>query len=58
MELLIDAEMKMFKGLNTPIIFTEYVIRCIHLVTIGMMLVGFYSYVKNVQAGFIAMNMP
>ncbi|GAA3966170.1 hypothetical protein [Mucilaginibacter dorajii] len=62
MELLIDAEMKMFKGINTPVVFLQNVITDLFL---GLraydILIGFHDYVKkkyNAEAGFITMNMP
>ncbi|HEY8398642.1 MAG TPA: hypothetical protein VIK80_11930 [Flavihumibacter sp.] len=62
MELLIDAEMKMFKGVNTPVIFLQNVVTDL-LLGLGMkdVLVAFHDYVKkkyNAEAGFITMNMP
>jgi len=62
MELLIDAEMKMFKGLNTPVVFLQNVITDL-LLGLGMIdiLKGFQAYVEkkyNAEAGFITMNMP
>jgi hypothetical protein len=62
MELLIDAEMKMFKGINTPVIFLQNVITDL-LLGLGMVdiLAAFHSYVEkkyNAEAGFITMNMP
>jgi hypothetical protein len=62
MELLIDAEMKMFKGINTPIIWMQNVITDL-LIGLGMkdILLGFHDYINkkyNVEAGFITMNMP
>ncbi|MGB5553561.1 MAG: hypothetical protein WBM83_02805 [Flavobacteriaceae bacterium] len=62
MELLIDAEMKMFKGINTPVIFLQNVITDL-LLGLGMidLLKGFHDHVKkkyNAEAGFITMNMP
>jgi hypothetical protein len=62
MELLIDAEMKMFKGINTPVIFLQNVITDL-LLGLGMteVLEAFHSYVEkkyNSEAGFITMNMP
>ncbi len=62
MELMIDAEMKMFRGIETPVIFLQNVITDLLL---GLraydMLVAFHHYIKkkyNVEAGFITMNMP
>lgn len=62
MELLIDAEMKMFKGIDTPVIFLQNVITDL-LLGLGMIeiLKGFHAYVEkkyNAEAGFITMNMP
>ena len=62
MELLIDAEMKMFKGINTPVIFLQNVITDL-LLGLGMrdVLVAFHDYVRkkyNAEAGFITMNLP
>jgi len=62
MELLVDAEMKMFKGVNTPVIFLQNVITDLFLgLGANEILVGFNNYVKkkyNAEAGFITMNMP
>lgn len=62
MELLIDAEMKMFKGINTPVIFLQNVVTDL-LLGLGMkdVLIAYHDYVKkkyNADAGFITMNMP
>src|ERR1700748_1027777 len=62
MELLIDAEMKMFKGINTPVIFLQNIITDL-LLGLGAneILIGFHYYVKkkyNAEGGFITMNMP
>ncbi len=62
MELLIDAEMKMFKGIETPVIFLQNVITDL-LLGLGMIdiLKAFHGYVEkkyNAEAGFITMNMP
>jgi len=61
-ELLIDAEMKMFKGINTPVIWMQNVITDL-LLGLGMkdILLSFHTYVSkkyNAEAGFITMNMP
>jgi hypothetical protein len=62
MELMIDAEMKMFKGIITPVIFLQNVITDLLL---GLraydILASFHAYIKkkyNAEAGFITMNMP
>jgi hypothetical protein len=62
MELLIDAEMKMFKDIKTPVIFLQNVVTDL-LLGLGMIdiLKSFHSYVEkkyNAEAGFITMNMP
>jgi hypothetical protein len=62
MELMIDAEMKMFKGINTPVIFLQNIVTDL-LLGLGMVEVfeAFHSYVEkkyNAEAGFITMNMP
>lgn len=62
MELMIDAEMKMFKGINTPVIWLQNVITDL-LLGLGMteFLASFHSYVQkkyNAEAGYITMNMP
>ena len=62
MELLIDAEMKMFDGISTPVVFLQNVVTDLLL---GLGLYDYFSafaeYVKdryNAEAGFITMNMP
>jgi hypothetical protein len=62
MELLIDAEMKMFKGIETPVIFLQNVITDL-LLGLGMkdIFKAFSDYIQkkyNAEAGFITMNMP
>ena len=62
MQLLIDAEMKMFHGLNTPVIFIQNVITDL-LLGIGMngALKAFADHVRekyNAEPGFITMNLP
>jgi hypothetical protein len=62
MELMIDAEMKMFKGLNTPVIYLQNVITDL-LLGLGMteFLKCYHSYIQkkyNAEAGYITMNMP
>ena len=62
MELMVDSEMKMFKGIQTPVIFLQNVITDL-LLGLGMkdILKAFYTYVQkkyNAEAGFITMNMP
>ena len=62
MELFIDAEMKMFEGLNTPVIFLQNVIVDL-LMGLGMdeIFMAFAKHIKkkyNAEPGFITMNMP
>jgi hypothetical protein len=62
MKLLIDAEMKMFKGLSTPVIFLQNVVTDL-LLGLGMIdfLIAFHEYVGKkyrAEAGFITMNLP
>ena len=62
MELLIDSEMKMFKGINTPVIFLQNVITDL-LLGLGAkeIFVAYHKYIRkkyNAEAGFITMNMP
>src|SRR5574344_374167 len=62
MELLVDAEMKMFEGMNTPVIFLQNVIVDL-LMGLGMdeLFVHYAEYIKkkyNAEPGFITMNMP
>ena len=62
MELLIDAEMKMFKGINTPVIFIQNVL--VDLI-LGLKMYDVFkeydSYIRNkynAEPGYITMNMP
>jgi hypothetical protein len=62
MELLIDAEMKMFKGIDTPVIFIQNVLTDL-ILGLGMndVLVGYAEYIKKkygAEPGFITMNLP
>jgi hypothetical protein len=62
LQLLIDAEMKMFEGLNTPVVFIQNVIADLFL-GLGMneMFKYFHDHVKSkygAEAGFITMNVP
>lgn len=61
-KVLIDAEMKMFKGLNTPIVFMQNVFVDLLL---GMGFTGafrtFHDHIRNkygAEPGFITMNLP
>jgi hypothetical protein len=62
MEIFIDAEMKMFKGINTPVIFIQNVV--VDLI-LGLKaydaFVAFDEYIRkkyNAEPGYITMNMP
>lgn len=62
MTLLVDAEMKMFRGLDTPVIFLQNVVTDLML---GLGIVDafriFSEHCKkryNAEAGFITMNLP
>ncbi|MDO9073344.1 MAG: hypothetical protein Q7U73_08755 [Rubrivivax sp.] len=62
LRLLVDAEMKMFHGLNTPVVFIQNVITDLLL---GLKLDGlfktFHDHVREAygaEAGFITMNTP
>jgi hypothetical protein len=62
MELLIDAEMKMFKGINTPVIFIQNVLTDL-IMGLGMkdVLKSYHDYIikkYNAEPGYITMNMP
>ncbi len=62
MELLIDSEMKMFKKLETPVIFLQNVMTDL-LLGLGMKDIfrAYYDYIikkYNAEPGFITMNMP
>ena len=62
MELLVDAEMKMFKGINTPVIFLQNVITDL-LIGLGMkdFLKAFHDYIikkYHAEPAYITMNMP
>jgi hypothetical protein len=62
MELLIDAEMNMFKGMNTPVIFLQNVVTDL-LMGLGMKDVvrHFHTYVikkYNAEPAYITMNLP
>ena len=62
LQLLIDAEMKMFHGLSTPVIFIQNVITDL-LLGVGMKqaLRDFADHVRDkyqAEPGFITMNMP
>jgi len=62
LRLLVDAEMKRFEGVKTPIIFLQNVITDFIMGLKGYhFLAEFHRYVKekyNAEAGFITMNLP
>ena len=62
MKLLVDAEMKMFHGIDTGVIFLQNIIVDL-ILGLGMpdFFVAFSDYIKkeyNAEPGFITMNMP
>jgi len=62
MQILIDAEMKMFRGINTPVIFIQNVVTDMILgLKMNEFFVEFDRYIKekyNAEPGYITMNMP
>jgi len=62
MQLLIDAEMKMFHGLKTPVIFIQNVITDLLLgLKMDVCLKIFHDHVRNkygAEPGYITMNVP
>jgi hypothetical protein len=62
MELLIDAEMKMFHGISTPVIFIQNVLVDMILgLKMYEVFAAYHSYIKkkyNAEPGYITMNMP
>lgn len=62
MEMLIDAEMKMFKGVKTPVIFIQNVLVDM-ILGMGMydVFAQYHAYIKkkyDAEPGYITMNMP
>jgi hypothetical protein len=62
MAMLIDAEMKMFDGLETPVVFLQNVVTDL-ILGLGAhdVFASFANYVKrryNAEAGFFTMNLP
>ncbi len=62
MELLVDAELKMFKGINTPVIFIQNVVVDMVLgLKMFEVFKAYDSYIRkkyNSEPGYITMNMP
>lgn len=62
MELLIDAELKMFRGINTPVIFIQNVVVDMILgLKMFEVFTAYDSYIRkkyNAEPGYITMNMP
>ncbi|MEX2566540.1 MAG: hypothetical protein WD431_11400 [Cyclobacteriaceae bacterium] len=61
-KIMIDAELKMFEGINTPVIWMQNVITDL-LLGLGMtdFLVTYYHHIKenhHAEPGFITMNLP
>ncbi len=62
MELLIDAEMKMFKGIDTPVIFIQNVLTDL-ILGLGMkeLFIAYHHYITkkyHAEPGYITMNLP
>jgi len=62
MQILIDAEMKMFKGIDTPVIFIQNVLTDMILgLKMYDVFVEYDEYIRkkyNAEPGYITMNMP
>jgi hypothetical protein len=62
MRMLVDAEMKRFRGLSTRVIFVQNVVTDLLLgLKMHDMLRAFHDYIRdkyNAEAGFITMNLP
>jgi hypothetical protein len=62
MQILVDMEMKMFRGLNVKVVFLQNIVTDLLLgFRAKEFFVGFASYLNNkydVEAGFNSMNMP
>jgi hypothetical protein len=62
MSMLVDAEMKMFDGLETPVVFLQNVVTDLILgLGANDVFASFANYVKrryNAEAGFFTMNLP
>lgn len=62
MELMVDAELKMFKNTATPVVFLQNVVTDLLLgLGMGRVLKAFHDHIQkkyNVEAGFITMNLP
>jgi hypothetical protein len=62
MTMLVDAEMKMFDGLETPVVFLQNVVTDLILgLGANEVFASFATYVKrryNAEAGFFTMNLP
>lgn len=62
MQLLVDAEMKRFEGLQAPVVFLQNVVTDLLLgMKLHPMLAEFHAYVRkryDAEAGFITMNLP
>jgi len=62
MHLLVDMEMKMFRGLNVKVVFLQNIVTDLLLgLKVKEAFVGFVTYLKsryNLEAGFNSMNMP
>jgi len=62
MQLLVDMEMKIFRGLNVKVVFLQNIVTDL-LLGLGVkdVFIAFASYIKekyNSEAGFVTLNMP
>ena len=62
MQILVDAEMKRFAGLRTPVVFVQNVVTDLLLgLRLDKLLAAFHRHVRErygAEAGFITMNLP
>lgn len=62
MKLLVDAEMKMFKGISTDVIFLQNIVTDLLLgLQMNEFFIAFADYIRekyNAEPGFITMNLP
>lgn len=62
MQMLVDVEMKIFRGLNIKVLFLQNIVTDLLLgFGVGEVFVGFADYLKEthgVEPGFVTMNMP
>jgi hypothetical protein len=62
MQMLVDVEMKIFRGLNIKVLFLQNIVTDLMLgFGVREVFVGYASYLKNthgIEPGFVTMNMP